>query len=536
MRAPSIDQRWQPAATAAVVTLAVAAIAFPSLFYPFGRDQGIHAYIAKLAGDGLVVYRDIFNVKPPMTTVVHWLSQLLFGETMYAIRLMDAVIIAVTGILLQLLAARHLRSSWLGIVAAVAYAASHFSNGYWFTAQTDGWCGLFMTASVFAYSRALDAPTARRRLWLLAAAGVAVGLSFWTKYTSAVVVIVFPAVHMAMGYGARRILADGAAVAAGLIACIGLGIAVLAAQGALYPFLDIQDFMRSYISHGPSLLHAFLAPFFALVGAKMVPAFAMLGLYAAYRSISNRRHVPECAGMLAWLAAGTASGLLQGKMFLYHMLPMQPPLAVAAAVGVGALAQWLAGRTKRTVVVPVALVTCALIVAFSEIPRKYREILPVLRGEMTLRAFYDDPAFNHGDFMTTHNLALVDYLKEKTLPCDSAFLWGYEPGVYFLSGRPLVTRFVFNFPMFTAYYRQSYRDEFMAGLKATPPSVFIVEHEDRTPHVSVHNNDSAEVFEQFPALKAFIAANYALRDRVTRFDVYFREDIVPGVARACPAR
>jgi hypothetical protein len=454
---------------------------------------------------------------------------------MQAIRLMDFVIIAGTGVLMLLLVARHLHSRWLGVVAAVAYATFHFSNIYWFSAQTDGWCGLFMTASVLAYSTSLDTASARRRLFLLAAAGLAVGFTFWTKYTSAAVIVVFPAVHLAMGFGARRIVRDGAAAAAGLLLCIGTGVAILAMQGALGPFLDILDFMRSYVAHRGSLLTILLSPLFAIVGAKLATALAMVGLYAVYKAIEMRRHVPECVGLLTWLVAGAASGMLQGKESVYHMLPLQPPLAIATAAGVGAIVHWFAVSTKRNILPPIALIACLLIVAISEVPKKYVHILPVLRGDQTLRSYWDGPTFNHGDFMTTHNLALVDYLEKETVQCDTVYLWGYEPSVYFLAKRKLVTRFIFNFPMFTAFFRQSYRDEFMSGLKAAPPAVFIVEHDDRTPHVSVHNHDSAEVLERFAALKVFVAENYVLRDRVTRFDVYFRTGILPGSARSCPA-
>ncbi|MEM9682782.1 MAG: glycosyltransferase family 39 protein [Pseudomonadota bacterium] len=516
------------------VLLAVIAIAYPSLFVPFGRDQGIHANIAKLVQDGLVVYRDIFNVKPPMTTVIHWLSQRLFGETVQAIRLMDIVIIAAACVMLQLLVSRHLKSAWLGVVAAIAYACFHFSNGYWSSAQTDGWCGFFTIAAMLAYSHALDREDARGRLWLLALAGFAIGLSFWLKYTSALVKLVIPAVHLAMGAKIRRILRVGAAVTAGLLLCICGGIAVLAAQGALVAFLDIQDFMRSYVAHGQSILRIALWPFFKLAGAKMAAILAMLGTYAVFKSIQRRKQVPECIGLLVWLAAGCASGMLQGKLFTYHMLPFHPPLAVAAAVGVSALVAFLGRRTKHHVKIPIALCASLLIVWFSEIPKKYNQVLPLLRGEQSLRAFWDIEEFNHFDFKTTHNMALVDYLRRETLACDTVYLWGFEPGVYFKADRRPVTRFTFNFPMFSAFYRQSYRDEFMADLRAAPPVAFIVEHDDRTPHVSIHNKDSAEVLEEFGELKAFLSDRFIYRERVTRFDVYFRNDVAGGDTRSCP--
>lgn len=518
-----------------VIAFAVVAIGFPSLYYPFGRDQGIHAYIAQLAGDGYVVYRDVFNVKPPMTTVVHWLAQILFGENMRAIRIMDLLIMTGTALMLHSLVARHLRSLWLGGVAAVTFAACHYSNNYWFTAQTDGWCNLFIVAAVLAYSRSFDAESARTRMMLLCGAGLLIGLSFWLKYTSAVVLLIFPAVHWAFRLPGRRILADGVGVTAGFLSCVVIGIAVLAAMGALASFLDIQDFMRSYVAHSRDWWHFLFSPLLILVRARLATALAMLGIYVTYKALSRSEHRPQAIGLLVWIAAGWASALLQGKIILYHLLPLYAPLAIATALGVRALIGMLPRLGLRTIGAPATALCCFLIVWISNIPANYRELLPLLSGRESLRMYWDTGDFGHSDFQTRDNLALVDYLKESTLPCDKLFVWGYEPSVYFLSQRKIVSRFVYNFPMFVAYYRQTYRDEFMSDITAGPPAVFVVEHDDRTPHVSVHNHDSAEVLAQFAALKTFLDANYILRERVARFDVYFHRDTAPAAARRCPA-
>lgn len=516
-----------------VIALAVLAIGFPSLYYPFGRDQGIHAYIAQLAGDGYVIYRDVFNVKPPMTTVVHWLAQVLFGENMRAIRYMDLLIVTTTALMLQMLVGRHLRAVWIGGVAAVSYAAFHYSNNYWFTAQTDGWCNLFLVAAMLLYSRSLDTGAYRVRTALLGGAGFMIGLAFWLKYTTALGLLIFPVVHWALAAPRRRILGDGASVAIGFLTCLAAGVAILALRGALPAFLDIQDFMRAYVAHSEPMWRRLAAPLLLLPGAKAATALAMLGIYATYKAYSRGERFPECVALAAWIAAGWGSSLLQGKVILYHLLPLLPPLSIASAVGVHALAGRL--RLVGWRALALAATVCAAIIWLSNIPGLYRDVQPVIGGgERALRDYWDNGPFGHDDYQTKDNLALADYLKSQTLPCERVFIWGYEPGVYFLSGRLMVSRFLYNFPMFTAYYRQSYRDEFMANISASPPVAFVVEHEDRTPHVSVHNHDSAEVLEQFTALKAFLDSKYRLRDRVARFDVYFRRDIEPDAARSCP--
>lgn len=522
------------AGTLALILLAVAVIAFPSLFYPFGRDQAIHAYIAKLVGDGLVVYRDVFNVKPPMTTFIHWLSQALFGETMYAIRLLDVAIIGTTSILLQLIVTRHLRSYGAGITAAIAYATYHFSNDYWTTAQTDGWCGLFIVASVLAYSHALDSRSLPSRLSLFALAGIAIGVSFWIKYTSAAAVLMFPAVHIAKRIVLRDMIRDGVAVSAGFAACIASGLLVLHTLGALPSFLDIQDFMRSYVSNTERFWILLLSPILVLNGAKLATVFAMLGIYITIKSVSNPRYRVDAIGLLVWLAAGYLSGILQGKGFKYHFLPLYPALAIMAAIGVFALVTRVRQSLDRNVATLGFAVACTAVVLFSQVPKYYAHALPFLRGEISIRDHWMNTRYGHERHNMRENMAVADYLHDQLLPCERVFIWGYQPSIYFLSGRRLVSRFIYNFPMFAAFYRQAYRDEFMDVLRSTPPEIFIVEHGDRTPHVSIHNYDSAEVMEQFTALKRFVADNYTFREKIARFDIYFRNDIIAGAPRACP--
>jgi hypothetical protein len=522
-------------ATAVLVAIAVLVIGFPSLYLPFGRDQGIHAFIAELAGDGLVLYRDIYNVKPPLTTLVHWLSQILFGENMRAIRIMDLLFVAATALMLLFLAARHLRSLGVGAVAAVAYAAFHFSNDYWSTAQTDGWTSAFTVASMLFYSRSLDTPRRGISLVLLLATGFAVGLSFWLKYTSMLVLGIFLAAHLALRYSWRRVLADGLAVAGGFLSCLGLGFAVLAVQGALDPFLDSQNFVRSYVAV-PHALAKYLPIWLnALVSAKLAIALAVVGVGVIGKAAATGKLRPGSVALLAWLAAGLGAGLVQGKGFPYHLLPVYPPLAIAAAVGWRAILAMLprfGGDERRASIMPAI---CLLIIWFSQTPANYRDLMPVMLGDgPAIRAYWNSIGSDHPDSSVSDNLALADYLTRETLPCDSVYIWGFEPAVYFLAQRRPVTRFVYNFPMFTAYYRQSYRDEFMAGIAANPPSTFVVEHEDRSPEVSIHNHDSAEILRQFDALKTFLAASYRWRDRIARFEIYFRRDIEPGAARSCP--
>src|SRR5688572_12300501 len=72
--------------------LALLALAFGlvSLTYPFGRDQGLYHYVGReWLLRGSIPYRDMFEHKPPGLYILHALSVLLFGQKLYAIRVLD---------------------------------------------------------------------------------------------------------------------------------------------------------------------------------------------------------------------------------------------------------------------------------------------------------------------------------------------------------------------------------------------------------------------------------------------------------------
>lgn len=75
---------WQSRKCLALTLVLVLLLGSPSLTYPFGRDQGEYAVLAIEEMAGRVIYRDVFNVKPPMTHWLHALALLVFGRSMLA--------------------------------------------------------------------------------------------------------------------------------------------------------------------------------------------------------------------------------------------------------------------------------------------------------------------------------------------------------------------------------------------------------------------------------------------------------------------
>ncbi len=495
-----------------------------SLIYPHGRDQGIHAFIADWALSGKVVYRDVFNIKPPLTTFVHALSLLLFGHTMTAIRLLDLFWTLATALLLYLLVRRLFGEPWLGALAGALYPLIYYPLGFWYTAQTDGWLNLPLLGALLLVAQ--DAAGVRR--WLSCVfAGLLIGLATLLKYTA---VVMLPFVALVLLYGQRKHIAGAARaclwIATGFLVTLAVAAAWLVVSGALPAFIESQfGLVPAYARLSPGV--GLLGRFGALVSkmaeepALRLPAvLAAAGLAAALASYFLLKPWRAGLGVLGvLLVTGFASAFSQGKFFVYHYLPMFPAFAALGALGLFVLLRPLARvRTLAGVTAVAALFLLALLAGYGSL---FSNLGNVVSGRETLREYWVSPRHNMGsDYVLKDNLELAEYLRATTEPTDRVFIWGFEPGVNFLCRRGTVSRFIYNFPMVADWQKERFRAELIQVYYQDPAEVFVAEHGDAVPWATGHNQDSFESLMEFPELRDFIPTCYGRDRQIGRFGVF----------------
>ncbi len=512
--------------------LAVAAVLAGSLLagsvtlvYPFGRDQGIHAHIADAVLSGRTLYRDVFNVKPPLTTAVHGLALVLFGRTMSAIRILDLLWLAATALALFFLLRRLLGRDWpaagAGLFLSVAYAVL----GYWHTAQTDGWLNLPLALALVLAWAGLKGK--RAVAWL--GFGALVGVAALLKYTVALLApLVFLVALVEFRREPRRLLRATLLAGAGFAAVIAACVALLALAGALPAFIESQfGLMPSYTklvrtegAAGPlAMFVRMLLRTPSLVVTGIALALGLAGLVVGL--LADRARRTALLLLAAWLVTAFVSTYAQGKFFVYHYLPLLPVASALAAFALAALLDRLrAPGWARAAVLCAGLAAAALV---SRWPARARDLVRAAGSRAALEEYWRSPRHDSGrDFSLRANLALADWLRAATDPGTTVFIWGYEPMVYFLARRPAVTRFIYTFPLIVNWQTGRFRDELVAQFVARPADVFVVEHDDATPWVTGHDKDSFETLMDFPALRDYVAAHYEPEVRVGRFDVYRR--------------
>src|SRR5262245_10675214 len=93
----SDSETAEPSRSAIVLLGLLAAwLLLPSLFYPFGRDQGVFAYAGSVILRGGWPYRDVWDVKPPGIYYTYAAMLACTGSSMAGVRACDLLAVVAT--------------------------------------------------------------------------------------------------------------------------------------------------------------------------------------------------------------------------------------------------------------------------------------------------------------------------------------------------------------------------------------------------------------------------------------------------------
>ena len=511
-------------------------LGLPTVVIPFATDQVWFALGARTILDGDQLYRDFWDQKSPLIYLLYAVPFALAGEHMEAVRVMDLINVAaaMAGVFLL---GRRFFSERAGVLAAGFYAFAYLA----WTAPADlGEAESFMAAPLAFAFFLYPIEGAGRSVALRAlSAGALLGVTFALKTTAILFVLGLPAAELLWrtedwtpGAAARRL---AFAVGGFLIVPVAL-LVYMAGAGVLDDFIDVQ---RNYTgpynafrwggAEGSHLR-------FLLVGTAtwvkeaafiVVPAAGAL-FFAVYRPAQARGAF--LLGLLAVL--GVAGIWWQGKMFHYHWLVTLPPLALLAGYAIDCVVAlfrplpraqaWGAGALLAGGVIVLALQP--LLDTYDD----YRTLGSYADGSLSRRDvevhYYPLYAPNH---------EIVDYAREHGEANDLLFVWGVWPQTFFWLDRPLVSPFIVNSGLRATWSPDSWRDELMEDLRATPPRFFAVARGDNQPWLTGTTQTSDRyLWDEFPELRRYLESGYSQVLDNGLFVLY--EDV--DALRAEPAR
>jgi 4-amino-4-deoxy-L-arabinose transferase-like glycosyltransferase len=516
-----------------LIILIVLILGVPTLLYPFGKDQGEYAYIGAAFLNGEAVYKDIFNVKPPMTHWLHAAAITIFGPYMSAIRILDLLwqlgaALSIYGIAVKLWR----RWGW-GLLSAVFFTVAYHHTDFWHTAQSDGFINFPIALSVLIVVRSLT--NGKIIAWQWFAAGILLALATLLKYPIGLMLPVLIFIYWIAS--PKREKRPPLLLTAGFLLPLLLFFLSLVLRGSLSTFLQIQlgyipEYNAGFVTADNYL--AFSWKIFSQVAGNQIYLQLFLGILAlTFLVMAVDRPKNRFLWLLPlWGLAALAHLIIQNKYYPYHALPLLAPLALMVTYFFQTVSAVLKSKRPwlRYLVVGSAIILIGLTMFSSRSPysygsfwERYQPLTSIAAGDMTLTDYYKQDifgAYGWPVFSSRANLEVADYLFTHTKPDDEIFIWAFEPAIYFLSQRQTASRFIYNFPLYGRFAWPEFRQEVVSELTADPPQVILVANGDAQPWLTGTEIDSAAALQEFPALNDFIAQQYRLETTIAQFSIY----------------
>jgi len=513
------------------------------LDFGYGRDQALYAVVSDAILRGDAPYRDAWDFKPPGIYFTYAFARAVFGQSVSAVRMLEALGLVSLFFAYAVFSRRHVGSRRAGILGASAAILAYVPLEFWYTGQPEGF-GAIALAWALVCATYEPPPSAGRRGQVRQFAAWAGAASLYTlaallKPPLGGGILVSFAVVLASRWRTRG--ASGRARALGLPAlafAAGGALPLLATLAyftatsaladlyeALFVFAPGYTALQLEVTPLPALLQRTLLEWLFRTAPYNVVALPALFLLPVLHS-RERLAVAHVLGVIAFSLLGVA---LQAKFFLYHYAAVLPLTGLLAGWGYWKL--WIRVRGSALAALAAAAVLAAVTLdAVPGLPNsrpfwsRTAKRLSTL-SQPALRTPVRDVLYSLGDVDARSNREVAEWLEQNTPEDSTLFVWGFEPAIYLLSRRRPASRYVHDVPQRTAWAKQKSRRILIEELTASPPAIVVVVREDRLPWVTGNRQDSFESLRDFPELLEMLRSRYRLAKRIDDLEIRLRDDL-----------
>jgi 4-amino-4-deoxy-L-arabinose transferase-like glycosyltransferase len=516
--------------------------ALPILSYPPGRDQSTYLLIGQSLAEGKLLYRDLWDNKPPGIFWLYAGISKLFGAAVWGVALVDILWLLAISYCIFRFTARFLGPGAAAVAVAI-HASWHarVSYGYIYSAQPETFQLLCVFGGFFLMQQ-------RSRRWGKAAwftAGLLLGYAFWLKYNAVAFlpfVLVLPYLDTSrLDRHPRRV---GLTISwrdwLGRVAFLGGGFSVMIAgvfawialSGAWPAMKEIQfEVLPRYAAMG---IHS-RAHYWTAVAVRttfFLGAWTEIATVAALLIAWRGRDLARSAPIFVATAIAYAATVMQVRLHSYYFQTCFPFLAMIwgylvlkAYQACRSLAYWSKSRHWKLAPILVWILFANLIfwplpAEFDSLSMDYESLNEWRKDAWGFYSAFPQPIYLEH---LKGQLETVRYLKQNLQPGEEIFLWGAHCLIYYLSGTLPPTRFVSNLGLVSTWSPPAWREELVRDLEQSPPRFIVVARGDELPSITYTELDSEQYLRVFPRLRRFLSANYSPVADFDSFVVYRRE-------------
>jgi 4-amino-4-deoxy-L-arabinose transferase-like glycosyltransferase len=524
-----------------IVLLVVAAagllVRIAAIAEPLGIDQSLWASAVRGMARGQLLYRDVWEQRPPGIYFIYLAGFSLFGWTSAAVAWLDILAAAATTTLVWAIV-RRLAGPVAGAAAAASYAlftvpAWLFSHGGFLERTiSETFIIVFVSAAAWFAVRYADRTAAFDAFGV----GLACGAAVVMKPNAGLYFPAFVAWMVCYGRagGTMRVTAPLAALAGAALLPL-LTLAWLWRLDLLREAsIAVIDFNRFYVGQGFALsTYAvdFSKAVFLRIKTDPVWLAGSLAAAAAVWELLRTRRLPPLAGLaVIWGAAAALVIVVNGaRLFNSYFTQAYAPLVVLAT---WMLIEWAPRLRWRRAVAAVTIVLMLVILVRRDYLGRVAEAtsadLASLSGRIDRATYlerfggYD----NKRGYSARAIAELADYVRTHTTPDEQIFLFGISgAGIYFEADRLTAHRFLrVNFFVPTEFPDPRFTlQAVIADLEKSRPRYLIFERLNAVSPRGAEMARAVDALEQNPVL-ADLLAGYRLEQRIEDFTLYRRVD------------
>lgn len=476
-------------------------VRWPYLDVPISADEGGYATAAYWWARGDTLYENITITRPQGIFVIFRLIEALGLGSVRGIHLF-AMAYTLCSTLALLAVASRLWGRYVGYGAAAIFTlamATPFVQGY--SANAELFMALPLLGSLYLLLRADEqSPGTREGALLLLGSGLLGAIALLIKPSGVV------ALPLAVVWLYRRKHDAGLSWRTWLVAEVVLGIGFLLglALALIHGLLTVPDryldAVLFYRLHQDSVIAGavdYQVGYFAtnslhILGHLPILLVAPFGLWAVGRHGDRRGRDL----LWLWLICALGGTALGGNWFLHYYQQLLPPIAIATAIGIGALLRrslhpaWLAGQT-------IAVLGAVLLAQAT--------LTPLWQGVDPARLPEYEPGIAAAGPVAT-------YLRERTSPTDTIYVVYDHADIYYLAERRPAARWL--------HFRE---------LRWTPGAFDEQVARIANPTTAPRYIAGAQAFDRFGfdsdgRLRAIVARDYTLETTIGGVPIYRRID------------
>jgi hypothetical protein len=529
--------------------------ALPNLRYPLGRDHATFCVIGQGLLHGQLLYRDLWDNKPPGIFYIYAVIVKIFGPVMWSVGVVDILWLLVISCCIFYFCRRYLGTPGAAL-AVIFYACRHCRQGYLHAAQPEAFLLLCVFAAWFllrdqdplpALAPHEPSPEVSGRGWILRVtrcftAGLMLGAAFWLKYNAVVFcpfVALLPFVdfrELDRGLARLRLLipwkdclARMLIVTAGFLFAVAAVIAAFWISGAWPAMREVQ--FEVLPRYGSTAFHGSTAFLLYALGHtqehmgiwwEIMPALTLLFAW-------KRHEMTSVAPILLLALAGYIATAVQGRFLPYYFETCYPFFAMCwAFVCVSTYKSFVQLQgffVRRHWDLARRLLWVAFAgLAFSLLPE---ESVRVVEQYQLAGSWWRNPELSYKLYWFQlpvdkfgEQLRVVDYLKIHSSPQDEVYVWGTAPLINFLPQRSNPSRFVSNLGLISKWAPESWRQELVQTLEAKRPRYIVVGRHDSVARLTSTPLDSEGYLRVYPALAGLLNRRYGVAVNYADFEIY----------------